>query len=819
MIVLASLLTLASISACSPLEATLARTERVLAATVQFGSYSATQDGDVDRFCKDKGINPDSYYTTVEILEAKTPSYVSDNYQQGRTAWQNVWKDVGRNSHWGTYFKDSWFPVIFPMFIIIGVTVILLFFFIFWFIFRDRCCVQKKEDMAKNSKLWFFSILGLVILGVVSMGLIAAWAVYAIRTVNTIPAVKCLVYHLHGRVNIGVKSDKANFIGLKGIQYTIGQIVGSMSKIPDVGAANADAVINAALPAKAVDMRSGYSSFVSGINPEDYLVKSPRDPAMTYTADLLMNGQELFRKTLQQEINDLNSLAVNVDKAAKLIKNNSVDTAAATNSFNSLFYKLDTVILKTDQLKRFVTTNVDADAVSQIAIATVIVTIACMFVFWFIFMVILYLNVEKNSCLCGKYINYLILIITTLFLIALSIYATASIMLSQSLNLGCDFIVRTLKDYDFNLQMNPQNLNMKEVIEQCVGPRSKGDLSSLIPSSTSYEQLNTLVSQSAAFEALKANITSTNTFGKLLQAQIQDKLDLKVDDSASAGTNGLASYIDYFNQQTSCARDEYRYVGKCTAGNTVSLTGHTFDQSLNQGYCMEALAIPTHNFENRYSTVACVTDSSIKAAGAANPVKKLVDSITDYRAKFTTFKTRYDTALAKQNDLVTALNSVKDPLTALSNAFSGPSEISRNFGGPISSAFNCSTMRDETIATGMVICTELGPPFILQTILVVWMSVVFFFYIICMFCGLRARYIEEVADKGPGDIYKVDNDENVIISKREVPPEESEPMAVKPIVVEKQEKRDEGVQVNLVKVVDEESPEEPRIHIVMGPTV
>ena len=303
------MVTLLGIAGCSAFEDPRARAERILQTTVQFGSYIATQDENVDRFCKDKGIDPFSYYSTVEVLEAKIPSYFSSNYQQGRTAWENSWKDVGTELHWGTYFSDSAFPLIFPMFIIIGLTVIFYFVVIFWMIFRNSCCVKKEEDLAKNTKMWFISIWSIVILGLLSMGLIAAWAVYAIRSVQAMPSVKCMIYHLHGRVNQGFKSDKGNFIGLRGVQYMTQQVVGSLGGIASVGSTNANDIIAAGLPPKATDMRSTYSAFLSGITPDDYMVKSPRDPAMTFSADLMMNNQAVFRTTLQKEITDLNDLA------------------------------------------------------------------------------------------------------------------------------------------------------------------------------------------------------------------------------------------------------------------------------------------------------------------------------------------------------------------------------------------------------------------------------------------------------------------------------------------------------------------------------
>jgi hypothetical protein len=378
----------------------------------------------------------------------------------------------------------------------------------------------------------------------------------------------------------------------------------------------------------------------------------------------------------------------------------------------------------------------------RVATITAIVCIICIIVLYIVYVVILYMNVEKEKWLKVRWINYVILLIKIIFNIGILVYSALTIMIANIVNFTCFGLNKLVTDKEYNHYLNPQAKEIRRMIDACIGPNPTG---SLIAISTEegpeyLDYMNAISGVASLFDQFKTKIGSSppTWYGKELRTLMQSRVSLEVSDSSLAGENGIDEAIKYFNSKVSCANDEFAYFGKCTKAS-VSTSSDAFSKDAGSGYCMQATTTSTSKYASRYaSSVSCVTDSRVKSGLAGN----IIDSIQDYKLKSQSLLDEYANTYNKQVAVMTKLNSLNSELSTLSTAFADINAVMNEVGGDMSTALSCTYMRRQTIIAINVICVELGGPYMIHTMLIVNLSVIFFFYTLCLFCGIRIGDIE-----------------------------------------------------------------------------
>jgi hypothetical protein len=743
------------------------RLSRALQTKVTFGAYSMMQDSGYDSFCEANQVDRGALPITLDKLQETMSTLVTEYYSQGRNSLEIFNQERGKVQPWGTYFSDSAFPLIFPILILAGFTVIFYLFTCFWIFLRQVCCVQKKVSADTGRDCWRLSMLSVVLLGVFLIGLSVAFGVYVVRSIDHMPIVQCLTYRFHGDVVVGLKSSSMNFIGLNGILALSQSTAVSLDAINGAVKAAGLNIKNANLSTKADQMFSSYVTFVDSINPESLKTLSPLDPSKTFFPDTVSRSKQLFKVDLMAEITSIYNLGIFADQAAKTVETiSAVEVAGLKKSLTELDTATSILVKLLNSYKRQITKDYDIVEIRRIALAAMIIGF-CIFIFLgIVFLALLYLNVEKKKIAWARYLNYIILLLKTLFLLLFLAYTFLSIGLSQIINFLCYAGPKLMKEEAYNTYLNPRHRQMHAIIRNCLGPMATGSMAQIIEVPANLDRLNYLVSTSGLFLKHKGSIAAGSWAGSRMVNTLADKYGMKESDSVFAGGLGIDAAMELANSKIGCAKDEFRYVGKCNATYTKSQSGDSFSQALNQGYCMEALSTSSSNYDGRYMLSSCVTDAAVKRD---NLVGSIIRSINDYRTKTANLRTMYQSSFTTQQSLMSSLQTVSPDLQTVSDAFSSAGSIAQEFDGTLTNSLNCTLIKEYGLQGLNLVCLQLGPPVVIQTILATWISVVFFFYILCMFCGLRGYFNEqeeEARAEGQAVIYKVARDDE-IMSDRE----------------------------------------------------
>jgi hypothetical protein len=387
-----------------------------------------------------------------------------------------------------------------------------------------------------------------------------------------------------------------------------------------------------------------------------------------------------------------------------------------------------------------------------------VVSIVCIIVLYIVYFLIIYMNVKKEKWLGVRWITYTILIVKIVFCIGVLGYAAFAIMVANVINYSCYAMGKLLTDKEYNRYLNPNSKEVMNVITACLGPEPTGSLitaneAEFLPNNA---KLTALTGTSSLFNQNKAGIMSTppTWFGKTVKERIEARKNLRESDSSAAGDNGIDATITRFNSAVSCVNDEFMYFGKCT--KQVSQPSDTATAFLNSGYCMQATTTSSSKYQNRYLTTSCVTDSSVKGGLAGN----IINSISDYQTKSQALYDEYMKTFTHQEALINKLKSVENDLQTLSNGFLRVNSILDVTGGDMEKALTCTLFREHTLLSMNVFCIFLGHYYMIHTMIIVNLSIIFFFYTLFLFCGIRVGDIEREKHT-PKDsaalVYRVDD--------------------------------------------------------------
>jgi hypothetical protein len=731
-------------SVCWPShEDSTGRAKRLLQ-TVTIGSYTAEYDAGYTQYCTSQGINIDELEIPLAELQGKIGSAITDYYKEGRAQFEEFIQTERQKFDVAAYLRSNGWPLVFPVLVVLAASILFSILFCVWICLRNSWkpqCLKKFETGKNYTRCWYTALWGTLILGFICIVLAIVFGAFVVTSISKSNKLQCYVFQFSDEVINGVDKNGHFFLGLDGIGDLMRKLSAGIDGSSQAVKDTSPALMNSGLSLLSGELAASHRAFLNGLNDEGMKVISATGIAQAkFTTDLMAEKAKVFRETLDQEVSDIVRLAGYVELAGKgltkIYPNHKEYSLHAKFLWDKVDTSSDTIILGKDAI----TKDLSIERLKTTARTVFSIGIICIIVLYIVYVVILYFNVEKEKWLTIRWINYAILIIKILFNILILVYSGLAIFLANLFNFGCFAALKLIADQPYNQYLNPRAKEIRRMVDACIGPNPTG---SLIAISTEegpeyLDYMNAISGVSSLHDTLKTKIGASTWYGKGLLATITNRRDLKESDSSSSGENGINEAIKYFNSKVSCANDEFAYFGNCTKAS-VSTSSDAFSKDAGTGYCMQATTTSTSKYASRYASPAsCVTDSKVKSGLAAS----IIDSIEDYKIKAQSLLNEYTNTYNKQDAVMTRLNSLNTQLTTVSSSLAEVNSILNEVGGDVSTALSCTYMRRQMIIGINVVCVELGNYYMIHTMLIVNLSVIFFFYTLCLFCGIRIGDIE-----------------------------------------------------------------------------
>lgn len=714
--------------------------------TTNGSAYVITPSPDIKINCEDQGVSASSLSLTLEQRDAAQASF------SGSSSPLVSALDGGTSSiDFAGLIRSAVAGPLGVAGIFFVLSFLSLVFLFFWSITecccKKTCCVKDDPAVPGRSKARIICwIIGAVI-GVATVGVTIGWVVSLGKLSGAAKDLKCAITIFYSDIVMGTNLENGSkFAGTKGISSILTSYVSFIDGVPSIKA-DAQTVVNFGLGAKGLSTVAKYVTFKAFFNSATYTYKGGKTSSATVLANIgtYIKGA-IDSKALEGEVNTLNSTAAQIHTAVSKIAAYSTSSLSSVRSnlvsMNSTLTKsLETPL--TDLYKQVAGVG-SPDYSAQISSAMktfMIVSIIVIVLFTVIYLVILYFTGKMNKFHGLKIISKIIMIIQLILGILILVFAIISAIISILFIVMCAVMNGAITTADYIAKVSSDS-TIKNVMTYCVYKNGNGDLLKAL--GADFSEMNTISDISTgmqSYEKLTPNLTSQTSpyIGGGFATNLSNYLAFTDVDRGTPQSEDVQTGYEYFNTLR-CASDVIA-PKTVPAGYTESAPAHTVSQGVNTNYCFTFANIPntvtTYGTTPRY-TLACTGAGTLTTTAGGAQLQVIVDSIKDYKVKYTLLKTDYDNNFyLEEGGLFTAMLNSKPYLDRINTKISNATATLSSLNGTFSAVADCTVMRKEIILVENVLCYRIGQDFISQTALAVAVGTLIFIYTWFICCGIR----------------------------------------------------------------------------------